>query len=120
MTINIKNYFVVSILILSASSIAQNHAFGDRPSFAMPDASAGNFGILASTYTNTLSGTTISGDLGYITGPAQPVSVSGHTHVNDGVYAQAGTFQNNAISFANSRICTTNFGTSVNLSQVQG
>ncbi|MHB8601760.1 MAG: ice-binding family protein [Nitrosotalea sp.] len=32
MTINIKNYFVISILILSASSMVQNHAFGENSS----------------------------------------------------------------------------------------
>ena len=31
---------------------------------------ASTFSILASTYTNTVSGTTINGDLGYTTGPA--------------------------------------------------
>jgi predicted secreted protein with PEFG-CTERM motif len=120
MTINLKNYFVISILILSASSMAQNHVFGDNANFGMPDASAGNFAILASIYANTSPGTSIVGDLGYTTGPVIPADVSGSTHVSDGVYAQAAAFQNNVISFANSRICTTNLGTTIDLSLVHG
>jgi len=90
--------------------MAQNNVFADNHNFAMPDASAGNFGILANTYINTTPGTSISGDLGYVTGPAVPAAVAGNSHVSDGVYSQAGAFQKAAISFANSRICTTNLG----------
>ena len=109
--INIKNYFVMSILILSASSMAQSHAFGDI---------SGNFGILASTYTNTSPGTSISGDLGYSSGHQMMSTVSGNTHVADSAYSQAGVMQNNAISSANSQVCTTNLGTTVDLSLVHG
>src|SRR5579864_420442 len=109
--INIKNYFVMSILILSASSMAQSNVFGDSTS---------NFGILASTYTNTSPGTLIAGDLGYTTGPVLVPSISGSTHVADSAYSQAGTAQSTATSFANSQVCTTNLGTSVNLSLVHG
>src|SRR5579864_1708237 len=109
--INIKNYFVMSILILSASSMAQSNVFGDSTS---------NFGILASTYTNTSPGTLIAGDLGYTTGPVLVPSISGSTHVADSAYSQAGIAQNTASSFANSQVCTTNLGTSVDLSLVQG
>src|SRR5579864_5855758 len=109
--INIKNYFVMSILILSASSMAQSNVFGDSTS---------NFGILASTYTNTSPGTLIAGDLGYTTGPVLVPSISGSTHVADSAYSQAGTAQSTATSFANSQVCTTNLGTTVDLSLVQG
>jgi predicted secreted protein with PEFG-CTERM motif len=109
--INIKNYFIISILILSASSMAQSNVFGD---------STGNFGILASTYTNTSPGTSIAGDLGYTSGPQVVPSISGSTHVADSVYSQAGTTQNNAISSANSQVCTTNLGTTIDLSLVNG
>src|SRR5579864_9237283 len=109
--INIKNYFVMSILILSASSMAQSNVFGDSTS---------NFGILASTYTNTSPGTLIAGDLGYTSGPQVVPSISGSTHVADSAYSQAGIAQNTASSFANSQVCTTNLGTSVDLSLVQG
>jgi predicted secreted protein with PEFG-CTERM motif len=47
-------------------------------------------------------------------------SISGSTHVADSVYQQAGTAQNAATSNANSQVCTTNLGTSVDLSLVQG
>jgi predicted secreted protein with PEFG-CTERM motif len=111
MTINLKNYFVISILILSASSMAQNHVFADGTN---------NFGILASSFINTSSGTSITGDVGYTTGPAVVPIISGSTHVADSVYSIAGTAQNTATSFANSQVCTSNLGTSVDLSIVHG
>ncbi|MHB8546985.1 MAG: ice-binding family protein, partial [Nitrosotalea sp.] len=114
---NLKNYFVMFLLILSALSMIQNNAFAtSAPNLG----AAGTFGILASTYTNTVSGTTINGDLGYVTGPATAPTVTGVTHVNDATYTQAGTDQNTAISSANSQACTTNLGTTVDLSLVQG
>ncbi|HET7337706.1 MAG TPA: hypothetical protein VFJ23_07430, partial [Candidatus Nitrosotalea sp.] len=98
-------------MILSASSLAQNNVFGDVTS---------NFGILASTYTNTSPGTSIAGDLGYTSGPQVVPSISGSTHVADTVYSQAGIAQNAAIASANSEVCTENLGTSVDLSLVHG
>jgi predicted secreted protein with PEFG-CTERM motif len=109
--LNIKNYFVMSVLILSALVMMQNNAFADD---------ASNFGILASTYSNTTPGTSISGDLGYTTGPVLPSTVNGIIHTADPVYSRAGTAQAAEISFANSQVCTTNLGTSVDLSQVHG
>src|SRR4029077_1115739 len=109
--INIKNYLVISVLILSASSMVQNHAFGDG---------ASNFGILASTYANTSPGTSIAGDLGYTTGPAMAPTVNGIIHTADSAYSQAGTAQNAATTSANSQACTSNLGTTVDLSLVQG
>src|SRR6185312_14194456 len=108
---NIKNYFVISLLVLSASGMLQNHAFGDT---------SGNFAILSSTYTNTSPGTSITGDVGYITGPKVPATVNGFIHLSDDTYSQAGTAQSAATSFANSQACTTNLGTTVDLSLVQG
>ena len=49
----------------------------DAPDLGM----AATFGILSSTYTNTVAGTTINGDLGYTTGPAVVPTVNGTTHV---------------------------------------
>ncbi|HET7337316.1 MAG TPA: hypothetical protein VFJ23_05435, partial [Candidatus Nitrosotalea sp.] len=98
-------------MILSASSLAQNNVFGDVTS---------NFGILASTYTNTSSETSITGDVGYTTGPAIPAIVDGVIHKSDSMYSQAGTAQNTATSLANSQVCTENLGTSVDLSLVRG
>lgn len=70
---------------------------------------AGTFGILGSTYTNTAAGTSIIGDLGYITGPAVAPTVSGATHINDGVFTQAGTDQATALTNLNSQACTFTF-----------
>ncbi|MBX4211519.1 MAG: DUF3494 domain-containing protein [Candidatus Yanofskybacteria bacterium] len=70
---------------------------------------AASFGILASTYTNTASGTTINGDLGYTTGPAVAPTVNGVTHVADSIYNQAGIDQNAALSNLNSQACTFTF-----------
>ncbi|MDO8512503.1 MAG: ice-binding family protein [bacterium] len=67
---------------------------------------AGTFGILSSTYTNTAGGTTITGDLGYTTGPAVAPTVSGTTHTADSTYNQAGLDQNAALSNLNSQACT--------------
>src|SRR6185437_14775190 len=93
---------------------------GIGPAKIMADAVSGSFGILASTYTNTSPGTTIAGDLGYTSGPAIVPTISGRTHVADSTYSQAGAMQTNSISSANSQVCTTNLGTTVDLSLVHG
>lgn len=70
---------------------------------------AATYGVLASTYTNTSAGTTISGDVGFTTGPA--VAPAG-VHANYGVgapYATAGTDQGNALTTLNSQPCTFTF-----------
>lgn len=67
---------------------------------------AANYGVLGSTYTNTVGGTTINGNLGYITGPATAPTVNGTTFVNSGTYAQAGTDQGTALSNLNGQSCT--------------
>lgn len=55
---------------------------------------AASFGVLAKTYINDLVGTSINGDLGYITPPAEDPTVSGATHVNDATYlAAVGAYQ---------------------------
>ena len=70
---------------------------------------ANTFGILSSTYTNTASGTTITGDLGYTTGPAVAPTVSGTTHVADSTYNQAGIDQGSALTNLNNQPCTFTF-----------
>ncbi|OVE78584.1 hypothetical protein BVY00_02385, partial [bacterium G20] len=70
---------------------------------------ASTFSILSSTYTNTASGTTINGDLGYTTGPAVAPTVNGITHIADGTYNQAGIDQGTALSALNSQACTFTF-----------
>jgi cytoskeletal protein CcmA (bactofilin family) len=108
-SLSIKHFLILSVLIFSSAGIAQSNAFADG---------TGNFGILASTYTNTASGTTITGDLGYTTGPALKPTVNGVIHKADSVYSQAGIAQNAMTSSANSQSCTTNLGTTVDLSLV--
>jgi len=70
---------------------------------------AAPFVVLSSTYTNTVPGTTLTGDLGYTTGPAVAPTVNGTTHVADATYNQAGIDQNAALSNLNSQPCTFNF-----------
>ena len=71
--------------------------------------SAASFGILSSTYTNTVAGSTINGNLGYTTGPAVAPVVSGLIHAADSVYNQAGIDQNSALNNLNSQACTFTF-----------
>ena len=67
---------------------------------------AATFGILASTYTNTVGGTTITGDLGYTTGPAVAPTVTGTTHIADATYSSAGTDQGAAKTNLDGQACT--------------
>jgi hypothetical protein len=75
------------------------------PSLGMAD----TFGILSSTYTNTVSGTSITGDLGYTTGPTVAPTVSGTTYVADGTYNTAGADQSSALANLNGQTCTHTF-----------
>lgn len=68
-----------------------------------------SFSILSGTYSNTTSGTTINGDLGYTTPPATAPTVNGTTHVADATYNQAGIDQGTALSALNSQPCTFTF-----------
>ena len=76
---------------------------------------AATFGILGSTYTNTAA-TTISGDLGYTTGPGVPPTITGTTHVADGTYSTAGTDQGSALGVLNGEACNFNFSSATDLS----
>jgi hypothetical protein len=70
---------------------------------------AETYSVLGSTYTNTTAGTTISGDVGFTTGPAV---TPGGTHVNYGSgfpYAMAGSDQGTALSSLASELCTFDF-----------
>ncbi len=89
--------FVVSPIVYAATS----------PSLGM----AGTFGILSSTYTNTLAGTTINGDLGYTTPPTLAPTVTGTTHAADSTYSQAGADQGTALASLNAQACTFTFAT---------
>ncbi len=70
---------------------------------------AASYGVLSSTYTNTVAGTTINGDVGFTTGPAV---VPGGAHPNYGSgapYATAGTDQGSALAALNAQPCTFTF-----------
>src|SRR5687768_1705361 len=77
---------------------------------------AATFGVLGSTYTNTVAGTIINGDLGYTTGPAVMPTVNGNTHVADATYNQAGIDRNAALANLNAQACDFNFGGATDLS----
>ncbi len=67
---------------------------------------AESFAILSSTYTNTVAGTTINGDLGYTTGPAEAPTVNGTTFSPpDTKYSTAGTDQGAALVDLNNQPC---------------
>jgi type VI secretion system secreted protein VgrG len=70
---------------------------------------ANSFVILSNTYSNTVSGTTLNGDLGYTTPPAVAPTVNGATHQADSVYNQAGIDQNNALIILNNQPCSFSF-----------
>jgi len=70
---------------------------------------AKSFVILSNTYANTVAGTTLTGDLGYTTGPAVTPTVNGTTHAANSTYTQAGIDQNAALSKLSSQPCTFNF-----------
>ncbi len=71
---------------------------------------AASFVILSSTYTNTVSGTTLTGDLGYTTGPAVAPTVNGTTYTPPSTkYTSAGTDQGSALANLNSQPCTFTF-----------
>jgi hypothetical protein len=70
---------------------------------------ANRFVVLSGTYSNTVSGTTLSGDLGYTTPPAVAPTVNGTVHQADSVYNQAGIDQNNGLSALNNQPCSFTF-----------
>lgn len=71
--------------------------------------SAGTFVVLSDTYSNSSSGTTLTGDLGYTTPPATAPTLNGSTHVADSTYNQAGINQGAALNNLNSQPCSFNF-----------
>ncbi|MET0979659.1 MAG: ice-binding family protein [Candidatus Saccharimonadales bacterium] len=98
-TLGIISLLVASTFVAPTASAATSPGLG----------AANTFTVLSGSYVNTTPGTTISGDLGYTTGPATAPTVGGTTHIADGTYNQAGIDQGNALSFLNSQPCTYNF-----------
>jgi len=98
-----------TILLTGSLGIALPKAFAGVVT-PIPLGEADSFGILASTYTNTVAGTSIAGDLGYTTGPAVTPLVSGTTFISpDPTYTQAGIDQGNALNALDALPCTFSF-----------
>ncbi|HCC06355.1 TPA: hypothetical protein DEP94_03300 [Candidatus Nomurabacteria bacterium] len=68
-----------------------------------------SYTILSSTYTNTVPGTTVTGDIGFTTPPAvNPAGI--HPNYGSGApYSTAGTDQGNLLTSLNSQPCTFTF-----------
>lgn len=64
---------IISSMIVNSSSIQA----ATSPSLG----AAATFGVLSETFTNTIAGTTINGDLWYITAPAMAPTVNGTTYI---------------------------------------
>lgn len=78
---------------------------------------ATTYAVLSSTYTNTTLGTTVSGDVGFTTGPALTPSGVHPNYGPSAPYAAAGTNQGTALSSLNSQSCTFTFAAgAINLS----
>lgn len=106
----INKVFLASVLGLALviSFSMQNSALAVvTPSLGLTT----TFGILSSTYTNTVIGSTINGDVGYITGPATAATVTGTTYVNSGIYAAAGADQGTLLTSLSTNACTFTFAT---------
>ncbi len=91
-----KNLTIVAVAVFVAFGFAgpiAAHA-ATTPSLG----AATTYGILASTYTNTTAGTTVTGDIGFTTGaPVRPAGVQ--TNYGSGApYSTAGTDQGSAAS----------------------
>lgn len=70
---------------------------------------ASSFVVLSSTYSNSIAGTILTGNLGYTTPPVMAPTLNGTVHAADSVYNQAGIDQGNALSALNSLPCSFNF-----------
>ncbi|MHB8601753.1 MAG: ice-binding family protein [Nitrosotalea sp.] len=107
---NVKNYIVMFVLILSATSMVQNNAFAAtiHPNLG----TAGNFAVLgASTVTNT-GNTVLTGNLGVSPGTAitgfPPGKVIGTIYAGGPVATQAHADAATAYGALSSATCTTN------------
>lgn len=96
---------IVTLTAIFALSVVGQVKAATTPSLGTAD----TFVILSNTYTNTAPGTTISGDLGYTTGPAVSPTTNGTTHVADSTYNQAGISQGSALANLDSQPCSFTF-----------
>lgn len=94
---------VTSLLLSLTGSITAFAASNPTLGAALP------YGVLSSTYTNSTPGTTITGNVGYITGPVTIPTIVGTTFINTGTFNQAGADQAAALVNLNSQGCTFNF-----------
>lgn len=95
----VTSLMLASLIVAPIASAATSPGLG----------AANTFTVLSSSYVNTTPGTTISGDLGYTTGPATAPTVGGTTHVANSTYNQAGIDQGNALTYLATQPCTHNF-----------
>lgn len=105
-TMNVLHNPISRNLLASLGAAFIMAATSAQAATAPPLAASATYGILSSSYTNTAAGTTITGDLGYTTGPAVTPTVSGTTHVANGPYNTAGIDQGSALANLNSQSCT--------------
>lgn len=97
-------FIFASIFMFITTSLISVFA-ATSPALNMAD----TFGVLSSTYTNTIAWTTINGDIWYTTPPAMAPTFSGTIHIVDSTYNQAGINQGTALTNLNSQGCTFNF-----------
>ena len=103
--------FAVLVVAFALTSFSLGPVRQARAASTPSFGAATTYAILSSTYTNTTAGTTVSGDIGFTTGPAV---VPAGTHANYGSgapYSTAGTDQGTALSALNSQPCTFPFAT---------
>ena len=109
---NIKNYFVMSVLILSALSMVQNNAFATttQPNIG----TASSFAVMGSTTVTNTGNTVIVGNLGLSPGTSvtgfPPGIVIGVTHKADSSAAKARIDATTAYSALSNAACTTTYG----------
>lgn len=108
--VSIVATLILSLVFVSAPS-AKALVLPFTPSLGVAD----TFSILSDTFTSTVGPTTVTGDIGYTTGPAVPAVLTGtiHTAVSDipagGIYNQAGLDQATALAALNTQSCSFTF-----------
>src|SRR5438552_1499608 len=97
--------FATSITIGLAGFPAFFASAATTPSLGVAD----SFALLANSYNNSSTFTSITGDVGYQTGPSVVPPVTGTIHMGDATFTQAVNDQNTALSALNSQACTFTF-----------